>query len=141
MRPLFSQYVVTENPGITDVLVEISDSRRWTSIIPQADRVHLGGVRVPGRTDTTPDREEAREILHRCREAEPRLFDARVLRVDTGILPARPTTRVEAESRDDGLVVHNYGHGGSGLSLCWGTAREVTRLVAQRDHAVDRPRL
>ncbi|MCD2195490.1 FAD-binding oxidoreductase [Actinomycetospora endophytica] len=140
VRPLFSQYVVTDNPGITQLLVEISDSRRWTSIIPHDDRVHLGGVRVPGRTDATPDREEAREILHRCREAEPRLRDARVLRIDTGILPSRPTTRVEAEHRGDGLVVHNYGHGGSGLSLCWGTAHEVVRLVAERDPAADRSR-
>lgn len=141
VRPLFSQYVVTENPGITQLLVEISDARRWTSIVPQPDRVHLGGVRVPGRTDTAPDREEAREILHRCREAEPRLRDARVLRIDTGILPARPTTRIEAERRDGGLVVHNYGHGGSGLSLCWGTAHEVVRLVAERDLAAEHHRI
>jgi D-amino-acid oxidase len=140
VRPLFSQYVVTDNPGVHRVLAEISDARRWTSIIPQVDRVHLGGVRVPGRTDATPDREEAREILRRCREAEPALQDATVLRIDTGVLPARPTTRVEAEPRDSGLVVHNYGHGGSGLSLCWGTASEVVRLVAaHHGSAVGRP--
>jgi D-amino-acid oxidase len=140
VRPLFSQYVVTDNPGVQRVLVEISDSRRWTSIIPHAERVHLGGMRVPGRTDPSPEREEAREILRRCREAEPALQDARVLRIDTGILPARPTTRVEAEQRGDGLVVHDYGHGGSGLALCWGTAQEVVRLVAaHRGTAVERP--
>jgi D-amino-acid oxidase len=138
VRPLFSQYVVTDNPGVHRVVAEITDARRWTSIIPQVDRVHLGGVRVPGRTDPTPDREEAREILRRCREAEPLLQHATVLRVDTGILPARPTTRVEAEPRGDGLVVHNYGHGGSGLSLCWGTAYEVVRLVAAHDDTVIR---
>ena len=140
VRPLFSQYVVTDNPGVHRVLVEISDTRHWTSIIPQADRVHLGGIRVPGRTDASPDREEAREILRRCREAEPALQDARVLRIDTGILPARPTTRVEVERRSGGLVVHDYGHGGSGISLCWGTAHEVVRLIAtHRDAVVQRP--
>jgi D-amino-acid oxidase len=140
VRPLFSQYVVTDNPGVDRVLVEISDARRWTAIIPHVDRVHLGGMRVPGRTDPTPDREEAREILRRCREAEPVLQDATVLGVDTGVLPARPTTRVEAEQRDGGLVVHNYGHGRSGVSLCWGTAHEVVRLVAShRDSVVERP--
>ncbi len=140
VRPLFSQYVVTDNPGVHRVLVEISDSRRWTSVIPHADRVHLGGVRVPGRTDAAPDREEAREILRRCRDAEPVLQDATVLRIDTGILPARPTTRVESERRRGRLVVHNYGHGGSGLSLCWGTANEVVRLVAaHHDSTVGHP--
>jgi D-amino-acid oxidase len=26
-------------------------------------------------------------------------------------------------------MVHAYGHGGAGMTLCWGTADEVVRLV------------
>lgn len=33
--------------------------------------------------------------------------------------------RLDAETVGDKLVVHNYGHGGSGWSLSWGSAREV----------------
>jgi D-amino-acid oxidase len=38
-----------------------------------------------------------------------------------GFRPTRPEIRVERE----GDVIHNYGHGGSGLTLSWGCAREV----------------
>ena len=35
--------------------------------------------------------------------------------------------RVEAEPRT--RIVHNYGHGGSGVTLSWGCATEVADLV------------
>lgn len=37
--------------------------------------------------------------------------------------------RIEAQRIGRQLVVHNYGHGGSGWSLSWGSAREAVRLV------------
>lgn len=38
--------------------------------------------------------------------------------------------RIEAEPRDDGLVVHCYGHDGSGYTLSWGCAGDVLALVS-----------
>src|SRR6185312_2837035 len=47
-----------------------------------------------------------------------RLFDITVC-----LRPFRPQgPRIEAEQIGDTLVVHNYGHGGSGWSLSWGSA-------------------
>lgn len=37
--------------------------------------------------------------------------------------------RIEAEIAGDKLLVHNYGHGGSGWSLSWGSGAEVVRLA------------
>ncbi|MEJ2869163.1 FAD-dependent oxidoreductase [Actinomycetospora sp. OC33-EN08] len=129
VRPVFSQYVVTENPGIDRLLVDTSNPRGWVSIIPHPDRVHLGGVRKAGRTDGRADRELAADVLRWCREIEPRLVDARMLRVDAALLPGRPTMRVELERRDDGVVAHAYGHATAGVTFSWGAAREVARLV------------
>jgi hypothetical protein len=38
---------------------------------------------------------------------------------------------VEPESLGDTLVVHNYGHGGSGWSLSWGSSTQAVRLAMQ----------
>ena len=46
----------------------------------------------------------------------------RVIRTTVGLRPHRPAGfRMEAERFDAKTVIHNYGHGGAGLSLCWGT--------------------
>ena len=59
----------------------------------------------------------------------PALRGARVLDDAVGLRPARPAVRLEAEALDGGTVVHCYGHGGAGVTLAWGCADEVVRLV------------
>jgi glycine/D-amino acid oxidase-like deaminating enzyme len=47
----------------------------------------------------------------------------RVIRTIVGLRPFRPSGFVvRAEKLDDKLLVHNYGHGGAGITLSWGTA-------------------
>jgi len=48
-----------------------------------------------------------------------------------GLRPSRSEVRLEVEDIGDRKVVHNYGHGGAGVTLSWGCAEEVVRLVAQ----------
>lgn len=46
----------------------------------------------------------------------------RIIRTTVGLRPHRPSGFVlKAEQFDDKTVIHNYGHGGTGLSLGWGT--------------------
>lgn len=60
-----------------------------------------------------------------------RIFDIAVC-----LRPFRPAgPRVETERLGDVLVVHNYGHGGSGWSLSWGSSARAVRLAMQASPA------
>ncbi|MEZ5964596.1 MAG: FAD-dependent oxidoreductase [Planctomycetota bacterium] len=62
---------------------------------------------------------------------EPDLTEARILRNIAGLRPHRQAgIRVEAERLGDKFVVHNYGHGGAGVTLSWGSAEEAVTLLA-----------
>lgn len=133
VRPLFGQHVVLANPGLRQLFIELNEGPEWTCIFPHPQRVVCGGISIPDRWDTTPDPEVTDSILDRCRRIEPRLREAEVIEVITGLRPDRPAVRVEAEPLGAGaanaLCVHNYGHGGNGVTLSWGCARDVVRLV------------
>jgi glycine/D-amino acid oxidase-like deaminating enzyme len=60
--------------------------------------------------------------------AAPRISMDNVIRVIVGHRPYRPSGFVvRSESFDDKIVVHNYGHGGGGLSLSWGSSALAVR--------------
>ncbi len=71
------------------------------------------------------------------RAAEPALIPIRVdpaevFRTTVCLRPFRAMgPRIEAEALGHKTVVHNYGHGGSGWSLSWGSAAEAVRLAMQ----------
>jgi D-amino-acid oxidase len=47
----------------------------------------------------------------------------RIIRTVVGLRPFRPSGFVvRAEKVDEKLIVHNYGHGGGGVTLSWGTS-------------------
>jgi D-amino-acid oxidase len=53
-----------------------------------------------------------------------------VLRHLVGLRPGRPQVRLAAEAVAGGRhIVHNYGHGGAGVSLSWGCGRDAANLV------------
>lgn len=54
----------------------------------------------------------------------------RVIRTTVGLRPFRPSGFVvRAEKMDNVTVIHNYGHGGAGITLSWGTAQLAVNLA------------
>src|SRR5687767_12705625 len=54
----------------------------------------------------------------------------RIIREVVGLRPYRPEGFVvDAERVGSKLLVHNYGHGGAGITLSWGTASLALDLV------------
>ncbi|GAB1813914.1 FAD-dependent oxidoreductase [Mycobacterium sp. MUNTM1] len=129
VRPLFGQHVVLTNPGLRQPFVQINDGPEWTCYFPHPQRVVCGGISIPDRWDTAADPDLTERILRRCRAVEPRLNDAEVIEVITGLRPDRPSVRVQAEPLGRARCIHNYGHGGNGVTLSWGCARDVVSLA------------
>jgi D-amino-acid oxidase len=60
----------------------------------------------------------------RRRFARVNVSQDRIIRTVTGLRPFRPSGFVlRAERVGDRLIVHDYGHGGGGVTLSWGTAQ------------------
>ncbi|KDD72634.1 hypothetical protein H632_c3098p0, partial [Helicosporidium sp. ATCC 50920] len=104
-----------------------------TYIIPNSDTVVLGGTTQKGDWDTRPRAEDRASILARTCAAVPSLRRATILREWVGLRPGRDSVRLEVEGislqQKRLTVVHNYGHGGSGLTIGWGCAGDASRLV------------
>jgi D-amino-acid oxidase len=131
LRPIRGELVVVRNPGIKEFVVEHSDTdRELTYLLPHGDRVVLGGTADEERGDCLPDQSVAAGIRTRCEEIDPRLKDQEVLDHRVGLRPARDQVRVERVSGPGATVLHNYGHGGAGVSISWGCARYIVGLLA-----------
>lgn len=101
------------------------DGAAPTYVVPRSRDIVVGGTDQEGEWSRTPSPEDARAILDRAVRLVPALRGARVLRHKVGLRPVRPAVRLERS----GNVVHCYGHGGAGVTLSWGCADDVVRLV------------
>jgi D-amino-acid oxidase len=124
---LFGQVVITE-PGGVDRTVTVTDERDPDAIfymIPRRDELVLGGCSLPWPPGAPPAIDPAitERILGQARALG--LPVGPVKRVRAGLRPYRAEVRLERAGR----IVHNYGHGGAGYTLCRGCALAVAELV------------
>ena len=132
MVPIRGQIVRVSNPGLERFLLDEENPEGLTYVVPRSDDCILGGTAEEGEWDTKPDPEVAAGILRRCAALEPRLAEPEVLEHKVGLRPGRPEIRLEREDVARGVPrIHNYGHGGSGVTLSWGCAEETLGLVSQ----------
>lgn len=130
LQAVRGQVVVVEQVGLTEWLLAQDDPTALTYVVPREQTVVLGGVAEEGREDLTADPATAQAVLARCTALVPELAGARVLEHKVGLRPARPSVRLEAGRLVDGRrVVHDYGHGGAGVTLAYGCALDVVALV------------
>ena len=140
VTPVRGQVVVAVNPGITEFFIAPSDaSAELIYLFPHGDTILLGGTEQRGNWSLDPYPQAAQRILRDCATIDPRLATAQIITHRVGLRPARPQVRLEAERLDTGqLLVHNYGHGGAGITLSWGCARDVTELI-RAGHTPEHP--
>ena len=132
VRAVRGQLTVVENPGIDEWFTHADPaSSATTYFFPQPGGLVLGGTAEPDDPRTEPDPRTAEEIVARCARIRPGIAGARIIGHRVGLRPARDAgVRIEAEPLPGGgRLVHNYGHGGAGVTVAWGCAREAARLV------------
>ena len=129
VSPVRGQILRVRNPGLDRVIVDEHGEGAITYVVPRAQDVILGGTSDEGDERLAADPAATAAILERCVALEPRLRDAPLLEVLVGLRPCRPTVRVEREERGGTPLIHNYGHGGAGITLSWGCAAEAVGLL------------
>jgi D-amino-acid oxidase len=131
--PVRGQVVVAANPGLTEFFIgHANEVAELVYVFPHGDTVVLGGTEDAGSPSTSPDLATAERIMRDCAAVQPRLRDARVLAHRVGLRPVRSAVRLETAEPGEPVLVHNYGHGGAGITLSWGCAREAARLAADQ---------
>jgi D-amino-acid oxidase len=130
LRAIRGQVLRVERGDIERFTLDDMDSRGVTYVIPRSKDCILGGTTDEGAEELVPDEAATKSILARCTALEPKLANARVLSVAVGLRPARSAVRLERETRGSRTLIHNYGHGGAGLTLAWGCADDVAVLAS-----------
>ena len=128
VHPIRGQLVHVDDPGVEGILLDEHGREGLAYVVPRGDHCVLGGTSDPHVDDRTANPEDTEGIIERCARLDPRLATARRRAEVVGLRPGRATVRVEAEPRGDGCVIHDYGHGGAGVTLSWGCAEEAVGL-------------
>ena len=119
---------IDQDPGIGH-FDQQPDTLTYT--IPRSDVTVLGGTAQIGDWDLEMRPEDDELILDKVEALWPDLDRNKIIGGTVGLRPSRSEVRLEVEIAAGRTVVHNYGHGGAGVTLSWGCAEEVASLVSQ----------
>jgi len=131
LTPSRGQVALLANPGLTRWLVDDAHPSGMVYVLPHPGWIVCGGTDEAGAGSPDPDPAVHAAIVERVRSVVPELRDAEVLGARVGLRPVAREVRLARHPLGGRHVVTNYGHGGAGVTLSWGCAAEVVRLVAE----------
>lgn len=131
LYPISGQIIRLEkgNSEIHEITLGHENEQTTTYIVPRGSDILLGGTANAHDWDLNVNPETEKEILDRCRIPVPAIASLTKKSSAVGLRPARKNIRLEAEKISETIIIHNYGHGGSGYTLCWGCAAEVKNIL------------
>ncbi|KAL3285128.1 hypothetical protein HHI36_019252 [Cryptolaemus montrouzieri] len=129
--PIRGQVAKVEAPWIDNFMFGDFE----TYIIPGFDSITLGGCRQYMSYSREVSKYDYLSIKERCENLVPSLKNAKFISHRVGLRPHREPIRLEKEYLNiegKGMkIVHNYGHGGYGVTLAPGTALNAVELVKE----------
>ena len=89
----------------------------------------MGGTAQKGDWTMEIRKKDEEDILKKCESLWPELDRSKIVGRAVGLRPSRTEVRLEREYLNGKRIIHNYGHGGAGVTLSWGCADEVVSLI------------
>ncbi len=123
------QIVRVANPGLSEFVIDQRNGR-LLYVIPRGADCVLGGIDTKDSEDLAPNSLHTEQILDRCRAAVPALRGAAMIGPALVGLRPKGEVRLEADAAHPN-VIHDFGHGGAGVTLSWGCADRVVELAAR----------
>ena len=102
-----------------------------TYTIARRDCTVLGGTAQSDDWSLELRDSDRETILQKCEAVWPELDRSKIIGESVGLRPSRSEVRLESEVVNGTLIIHNYGHGGAGVTLSWGCADEVVSLIEE----------
>ncbi|MED6346269.1 MAG: FAD-dependent oxidoreductase [Candidatus Thermoplasmatota archaeon] len=130
VKPARGQIIfIEQDPGIGH-FDQQPDTLTYT--IPRTNVTVLGGTAQVDDWDLEIREEDNDLILAKVEAVWPDLDRSKIVGGTVGLRPSRTEVRLEEEDIGGRRVIHNYGHGGAGVTLSWGCADEVVSIAGNR---------
>lgn len=107
-------------------------------IVPRGkNHVILGALAEEGEWSTNinlENYEPIQKMFERCKNFLPQLSDMEIdisEPVRVGLRPFR-IGNVRLNWENNSSIIHNYGHGGAGVTFSWGCAEEIVSMISER---------
>ena len=129
--PISGQTVsVSQNCEINSCSIDDTRAEQGypTYVFARSGDILLGGFAMRDEKFAGENAERTEDIFKRCSALVPQLKECQILKAQGGDRPGRKQIRLEVDF-DNPRIIHNYGHSGSGFTLCWGCAREVLEIT------------
>ncbi|ETM41968.1 hypothetical protein L914_12303 [Phytophthora nicotianae] len=137
MFPIRGQIINVYNPKLKELKMSVDKDGEYAYVIPRPNGdVVLGGTVQKHNWTAENNDSDVDGVWERCCRLWPEVRNSKVIAKMAGLRPGRTGgVRLEvqaAPTKRGAVLIHNYGHGGSGHTLHWGCAQEVVELAKQR---------
>ncbi|XP_031626003.1 D-aspartate oxidase [Contarinia nasturtii] len=134
LMPIRGQVSRVKAPWILHVTIDDSDDGRY--IIPNMHTIILGGTHQADDYNRKVSATDRQFIYDGCVQLNASIKRAEIVKEMVGLRPGRSQVRLERDtfttnSGKQLQIIHNYGHGGSGVTLSYGCAIEVGDIVTE----------